>query len=140
MENNTILEVVCALIWQDRKLLATRRNYGTYRERKWEFPGGKIEKEESRAEAIVREIREELGISIQALKELPSVIYRYPDKTIKLIPLVCRWLEGEIKLRDHEEMKWLSPGELLFLDWSEADKNLIILLTEISMLNGGDIV
>ncbi len=88
---------------------------------KWEFPGGKIEKGESPEDALIREIEEELGISIQIMYFLDSNIHQYATKAIRLIPFVCKIKEGEISLREHAQYKWLNRNELLDLDWAEAD-------------------
>ncbi len=70
---------------------------------------------------IVREIKEELNLDIQPIYEMQPHIHAYPDITIRLIPFVCRVIGGEIKLREHLTYAWLTPVELLDLDWAAAD-------------------
>ena len=88
---------------------------------KWEFPGGKVEPNETAEMCLIREIREELGIDIEIIRELPSNTHAYPSITIKLKPFICKIVKGEIILTEHIEFKWLSTNELLDLDWAEAD-------------------
>lgn len=120
-----MIEVTCALIMDDDKILATQRSHGMHLAGKWEFAGGKIEKDESAEECIVREIDEELSVQISVLRQFESVVHYYPDKSIHLIPFLCRIISGTINLREHAEYKWVSKSEINTLDWAEADKKLI---------------
>lgn len=88
---------------------------------KWEFPGGKVEEGESLENCLVREIKEELDITIKIIDELAPNEHKYSDKTIKLIPFLCRWTKGEIHLKEHAAYRWQRPKNLLDLDWAEAD-------------------
>ena len=90
---------------------------------KWELPGGKIEPNESSEGCLIREIKEELNIDIEIVKNLPSNIHAYPSIVIQLIPFICRQINGVITLKEHSNFKWLSTStnELLDLDWAEAD-------------------
>jgi 8-oxo-dGTP diphosphatase len=89
---------------------------------KWELPGGKIEEGETAQECLVREIKEELGIHISVREQLPSFQHEYPNqKTIELLPFICKIKNGEIILKEHQQVKWLGKNELLLLDWAEAD-------------------
>jgi len=92
---------------------------------KWEFPGGKIEPGESDEDCIVREIREEMEIQIKTIKKLKSVEHHYPDKSIRLIPFLCKIVSGNINLTEHEEFRWTKKTEILLLDWAEADRKII---------------
>lgn len=119
------VDVVCALIRQKGNILGTRRSGSSFRTGKWEFPGGKIKAEELPEVAIVREINEELGISIRVVKRLPSLVHHYPETSIRLIPFICHWEKGEISLKDHDRYAWISREKLSEYDWSDADRNLI---------------
>lgn len=88
----------------------------------WEFPGGKIEQGESPEACLIREIEEELAISISLVSSLQPNEHTYPEgKVIRLIPFVCIWGSGEITLREHQDVKWLAKGELVLLNWAPAD-------------------
>lgn len=112
----------CAIIKNDNgEILITQRSESMSMPLKWEFPGGKIEKNETAQECIIREVKEELSIEIKILSILDSVRYEYPEFTIKLIPFTCKIRFGEIKLTQHSNYLWLAPKELLDLDLAEAD-------------------
>jgi 8-oxo-dGTP diphosphatase len=88
---------------------------------KWEFPGGKVELNEKPEECLIREIKEELDIEISVIRQLSINDHHYLDKSIRLIPFICRYLSGEIKLKEHANFKYLDKENLLDLDWAEAD-------------------
>jgi len=116
-----MIKVTCAIIEKEDKVLATRRAHGSHLEGFWEFPGGKIEPGETAEECIVREIREELDVEIEIIQQLEPVEHHYPDKSIRLIPFVCKIISGQIMLKDHSEFRWLSKSELMTPDWAAAD-------------------
>jgi 8-oxo-dGTP diphosphatase len=114
--------VACAIIEElGGKVLVTQRSAAMALPLKWEFPGGKVELGESHEETITREIREELHIHISIAGKLPDFTHQYPDFNITLIPFVCRIERGEIKLTEHHTFRWVSPNNLLDLDWAGAD-------------------
>ena len=89
---------------------------------KWEFPGGKVEPNESEKSCLIREILEELNLVIDNLERLPSNCHAFNDgKTIELIPFRCQVADGIIQLKEHQQIKWVTKEDLLFLDWAEAD-------------------
>jgi 8-oxo-dGTP diphosphatase len=96
----------------------------------WEFPGGKVEPEESPATCLIREIWEELSIGIQICKPLTPVLHAYPTKTIQLIPFLANWESGNLQLTEHAQSRWLSPQDLLSLDWAPADLPIVQELKE----------
>lgn len=118
------VEVVCAVILDDHKVLATQRGYGTYKD-KWEFPGGKIEKGEDCKEALVREIKEELNCLISVDKYLTSIKCDYGDFTLMMHCFLTSLKKGNVVLLEHESMKWLDVNNLDSLDWLEADRQLL---------------
>ena len=92
---------------------------------KWEFPGGKVKKGESREECLVREIREELSLEVELIRAMDPLEHRYPEQTILLFPYVCGIRSGTIRLAEHMEYRWLSCEALSGLDWLEADTLLV---------------
>lgn len=88
---------------------------------KWEFPGGKIEKDESANECLHRELKEELNIHVEIIKELEPSIFQYDFGSIKLIPFIVKYNSGEIILSEHKTYRWIEKEELAFLDWALAD-------------------
>jgi 8-oxo-dGTP diphosphatase len=87
----------------------------------WEFPGGKVASGETEAECLRREIREEMGTVVQVADRLRPVLYREPDRTIRLIPYLCIILRGSPKPLEHERIHWAGAGELVRLVWCPAD-------------------
>jgi 8-oxo-dGTP diphosphatase len=92
---------------------------------KWEFPGGKLENDESEIDCIKREIKEELNIEIRIVKKLSSSIYNYEDFKIHLIPYVVEYESGEIVLAEHAAFQLLEKHHLKLLDWAEADLPIV---------------
>jgi len=120
-----MLQVVCAFIQKDGKYLITKRPPGKSEALKWEFPGGKIEEGEREEDSIIREIREELFITIKPIKRLAHVHMNKQGKGFMLIGWLCDWVEGDITLTEHVDSRWVSFSELQQFDLSAADISLI---------------
>lgn len=116
-----MINVLCAIIDIDNKILVAQRSEKMKLPLKWEFPGGKLEENESEIECIKREIKEEINIEIEIVKKLSSSEYDYGSFKIKLIPYFANYVSGTIKLSEHKDYKLLDKSELLNLDWAEAD-------------------
>lgn len=117
-----MIEVSCALIVNDDgKVLVTQRNTHMKLPLKWEFPGGKIEVDETAEACLIREISEELAVQLTIVAALPVNEHCYPDFSIRLFPFVGRITIGSIVLKEHAAYAWLNKNELLGLDWAEAD-------------------
>ena len=117
-----MITVVAALIKKNNKYLIARRSTGSKEVLgKWEFPGGKVEKDETEEHAIEREIKEEFEMDIKAIKYLTNNVCEYPSKTIDLRLYECRYLSGEFHLHDHSEYKFVSKNEILKYDLCPAD-------------------
>jgi 8-oxo-dGTP diphosphatase len=117
-----MIEVTCSIIEHNNKILVTQRSEKMALPLKWEFPGGKIEKDETAEACLIREILEELHINIKITRQLNSNTHQYSEtKIIKLIPFICELVSGDIKLTEHANFLWLSKNELVNLDWAEAD-------------------
>lgn len=117
----TIL-VVAALIMKKDKVLIARRSTGDENVLgKWEFPGGKVEPNETEEHAIEREIKEEFELIIKANKYITNNVCEYPTKTVDLKLYECEYISGEFKLHDHSEYKWVNINELLNYDLAPAD-------------------
>ncbi|HEY3370089.1 MAG TPA: (deoxy)nucleoside triphosphate pyrophosphohydrolase [Prolixibacteraceae bacterium] len=122
-----MIEVCCAIIVKESKILAVQRGPKSSHPWKWEFPGGKVNLDETAEQCIVREIEEELTIRVVAMDRLSSVEFAYVDRAqISLIPFVCQILSGEITLREHSAQCWFHFDEWEALDWLEADRELIL--------------
>ncbi len=123
------IEVVAAIIINKDKILATQRGYGEFKGF-WEFPGGKIETGELKEEALIREIREELAAEIIIKGYFMMVEYDYPEFHLTLHCYLCELLNGEYKLIEHDNAKWLRKNELDRVGWLPADIEIIERLKE----------
>lgn len=103
----------------------TQRSAAGAHPNQWEFPGGKVEELESPEGAVVREIKEELGILVTPKKRLEEILWQYPNKTIALLPIICEIRLGKINLLEHQRLEWLNLDETARLDVLEADKMII---------------
>ena len=121
------IRVVAGIIIKENKILAVKRGYGKWKGY-WEFPGGKIEINETTQDALKRELKEELDIEISDLKFLTDIEYSYPDFNLAMECYTCSLLSHEITLKEHEEMRWLRPDELDSLQWLPADYQIFPLL------------
>ena len=113
------LFVVAAIIKKDNKISATQRGYGEF-EGLWEFPGGKIEDGETKEEALVREIKEELNADIIVEKFALDLEWQYPNFYLYMSCFECV-LESDIELLEHMGARWLSLDELDSVEWIQAD-------------------
>ena len=121
-----MIDVCCALIVKDYKLLAVQRGPESSHPWLWEFPGGKIQLGESAEQCIIREIDEELNVGIEVIHSLIPVDFDYGNKQIRLIPFICRINSGEIRLTEHVAQQWFSFNAWETINWSGADRELIV--------------
>lgn len=118
------IEVVAAVIVRDGRYFATQRGYGEYKD-KWEFPGGKVEPGESREEALIREIREELATTIGIDRFICTVDSDYPDFHLTMHCYLCHVVSGHLQLLEAEDARWLDGSHLHTVDWLPADKEVV---------------
>jgi mutator protein MutT len=124
-----VIVVVAAVIERDGAFLVTRRLEGTHLAGMWEFPGGKIGSGETHAQALVREIREELDADVDVGALLFETQFDYAERRVSLHFYRCT-LRGEPKPLLGQEMKWVPRADLRALDFPPADADLIRLLLE----------
>jgi 8-oxo-dGTP diphosphatase len=119
--------VVAAIIERDNAFLLTLRQEGTHLAGHWEFPGGKVHDHETHAEALRREVFEELDAVAVVGHLAHTVTHAYPDQTVQLFFYRCDLL-GEPKPMMGQQMRWIARAELKALPFPEADRELITLL------------
>lgn len=121
-----MIDVVAAIIKnKDGKILIAQRNLKKAQGGLWEFPGGKIEKGETKEEAIIREIKEELDMDIKVDSYFTSKQYKYPDKTINLIGLYCTMIGDNYKVLEHEKVEWITMNQFNNFEFAPADKYFV---------------
>ena len=121
------IEVVAAVIRKGDAIFATQRGYGEWKDW-WEFPGGKMEPGETRKQALVREIREELSAEISVDKFLCTVEYDYPAFHLTLHCFLCSLVTESLHLNEHESARWLKKDAIGSVDWLPADESLLPLI------------
>ena len=117
------IEVVAAIIQHDNLTLSVQRGPDKYSyiSHKWEFPGGKVEPNESLQDAIKRELVEELAIMIDDPRLLITVEHTYPDFEIIMHCFLCELRSEEVELKEHVDHRWLKNEALMSVDWAAAD-------------------
>lgn len=119
-----IIRVVAAVISSDNKIFVTARGYGEFKGQ-WEFPGGKIEPGETPAEALTREIKEELDTDIKVGKFIHTIEYDYPAFHLSMDCFWCEVIKGDLILKEAEDARWLTKEQLYDVEWLPADLSLI---------------
>ena len=107
-----------------KRILATKRGYGEF-EGKWEFPGGKIEIGETPQQALIREIQEEIDVTIDIDIFIDTIEYDYPTFHLSMDCFWCSIVDGKITLNEASDFRWISVDELYDIDWLPADRELI---------------
>ena len=115
-----VINVVAAIIVRNNKIFATQRGYGDFKGG-WEFPGGKIEENETPEDALKREILEELNVKIKVGEHFHTVEYDYPKFHLSMRCYICGLIDENIELKEHSAAKWLAINELNTIDWLPAD-------------------
>lgn len=130
MAEHVPLIVTAGVVIRDNNVLVAKRNAGSHLEGLWEFPGGKLEPNESPQECLAREFHEELGVDIEVRSILEVVFHRYPEKTVLLLFYACELRGGEPKPLDVAELAWIPKADLLQLEWVPADIPFVRRLSE----------
>jgi 8-oxo-dGTP diphosphatase len=122
-----MLLVTAGVIMQADRVLLAQRQGGDLAGR-WEFPGGKIEPGEAPEACLIRELREELGITTDIAGYLGATEFAYPRHTVRLLAYHVRWLEGAITLHAHRAVAWVPPDDLRAYDLAPADVPIVALI------------
>ena len=123
-----ITNVVAAIITKGNLFFIAQRNRNKHLGFKWEFPGGKVDRNETNEDALKREIKEELNVNIFVEKKITEE--RYVDQSINIILhyYFCKIIDGVIILNEHENSVWVSKSDIKYYDMIEGDNNIINLL------------
>ena len=121
-------DVVAAVLLKNNKFFIAQRNRNKHMGLCWEFPGGKVEKNENFEQALKREIKEELNISILINKKIGVENYQDNKINVKLHYYLCSHIDGEFILNEHEDSAWIAKNEFNKYNFAEGDKDIISLL------------
>ena len=116
-----ITEVVAALIWDGGRFMACQRPANKARGLLWEFVGGKVEPGETKEEALIRECREELAVTLEVGDVYMEVIHEYPDLTVRLTLFHAVIAEGQPRKLEHNDIRWITPAQIPQYDFCPAD-------------------
>lgn len=119
-----MIEVVAALIWDGDRFLICQRPENKERGLLWEYVGGKVEPGETKQEALIRECREELDVTITVGDVFMDVVHEYPDITVRLTLFHASIAEGTIRLLEHNAIAWITPAEIPDYDFCPADEDI----------------
>ena len=125
-----MVEVVAALIWDGDRFLICQRPANKSRALLWEFVGGKVEAGETRQEALIRECREELDITVAVDDVFMDVIHQYPDILVHLTLFNSRIAVGTPKRLEHNDLRWIKISEIDDFDFCPADVDILEKLKE----------
>lgn len=120
-----MVEVVAALIWDKDKFLICQRPANKARPLMWEFVGGKVEPNETKEEALIRECKEELAITLSVKEEFMDVTYEYPDITIHLTVFHAKIVEGIPQKLEHQDIRWITVDEIKEYEFCPADVEIV---------------
>lgn len=131
MSVRLVLVAACALIDPDGRILIAQRPQGKSMAGLWEFPGGKIEAGERPEQSLIRELKEELGITVkeECLAPLTFASHLYPDFHLLMPLYVCRRWQGIVTGQEQQTLKWVRPADLKTYPMPPADEPLISHLT-----------
>jgi 8-oxo-dGTP diphosphatase len=120
-----ITEVVAALIWRDDKFMICKRPAHKARGLLWEFVGGKVEEGETKQQALIRECREEIAVTLDVGEIFMDVTHEYPDLTVHLTLFNATIAEGEPQMLEHVDIRWITPREIPEYDFCPADVEIL---------------
>ena len=123
-------DVVAALIWEDDRFLACQRPANKARALLWEFVGGKVEPGETLEEALIRECREELDITVAPRDVFMEVVHEYPDLTVRLTLFNASIAEGTPRALEHNDIRWITRAQIDELEFCPADEEILKKLKE----------
>ena len=126
-----ITEVVAALIWQGNKFMICQRPAHKARGLLWEFVGGKVELDETKEQALIRECQEELAVTLSVGDVFMDVVHKYPDLTVHLTLFNATIAEGEPQKLEHNDIQWIMPSEIPNYEFCPADKEILAKICEV---------
>ncbi len=124
-DGNKMRDVVAALIWDEDRFMICQRPAHKARGLLWEFVGGKVEPGETKEEALIRECHEELDVTVEVGSVFMEVVHEYPDIKIKLTLFNAKIAEGEPKMLEHNDIRWITTAEIPQYEFCPADEDIL---------------
>jgi mutator protein MutT len=118
-------EVVAALIWDENKFLICQRPAHKALGLMWEFVGGKVESGETKEQALLRECREELDVTIAAGEVFAEVVHEYPDLRVHITLFNATLIAGTLQKLEHNDIRWITVDEISLYDFCPADQEIL---------------
>lgn len=125
MNEKKVTEVVAALIWDNDKFMICQRPKHKSCGLLWEFVGGKVESGETKEQALIRECQEELDVTVKVNDVFTDVSHQYPDIFVHLTLFNAEISQGEPKLLEHNDIKWIFPADIPKYDFCPADEEIL---------------
>ena len=126
-----MIEVVAALIWDNNQFMICQRPADKARGLLWEFVGGKVEPGKTKEQALIRECREELAISLSVGEIFMDVVHEYPDITVHLTLFHATIAEGVPQKLEHNDIRWITPSEIPDYAFCPADEEILQRIIEV---------
>jgi 8-oxo-dGTP diphosphatase len=124
-------EVVAALIWDENKFMICQRPAHKARGLLWEFVGGKMEMGETKEQALIRECREELAVTLSVGDVFMDVVHEYPDLTVHLTLFHATIAQGEPQMLEHNDIRWITPIDIPNYDFCPGDEEILARIREV---------
>lgn len=126
-----MVDVVAALIWDNNKFMICQRPAGKARGLLWEFVGGKVEPNETKEQALIRECQEELAITLSVGDVFMDVVHKYPDITVHLTLFHATIAEGVPQKLEHNDIRWITPEQIPNYAFCPADEEILKKIIEV---------
>ena len=126
-----MVEVVAALIWDNGKFMICQRPVHKTRALLWEFVGGKVEPGETKEQALIRECREELAVTVSVDHVFMDVVHEYPDITVHLTLFHASIAKGTPQKLEHNDIRWITPAQIPDYPFCPADKEILERIIEV---------
>ena len=126
-----MLNVVAALIWDGNRFMICQRPAHKARGLLWEFVGGKVEPGETKEQALIRECREELAVTLSVGDFFIEVVHQYPDITVRLTLFHATIQDGIPQMLEHNDIRWITPAQIPLYDFCPADELILNRITEV---------
>lgn len=127
----SMTEVAAALIWDKDKFLICQRPANKARALLWEFVGGKVERGETKEQALIRECMEELAVKIAVEDIFMEVVHEYPDMTVHLTLFNAAIIDGTPRMLEHNDIRWITPSEIDNYEFCPADVEILAKIKQV---------